>query len=130
MSDQLLRSQENPLAGVPDGWVTDRYSFEEEEWCVAYSSDADRKKLYIENSLVKESDSDSFSFLRNGMPVYVTRHLRAGFYELEIARAGVSVLTGAPVSSQVRGIKSKLMVIGYLLFAFYVFSKIAERLGS
>lgn len=129
MGETVLQDEDCLDMEVPDGWVTDRYLFEGEEWCVAYSSGSESKSLYIESKLVKKSMTDTFLFWRNEVPVHVTRHLRHGYYELEIVRDGASVMSGMPLVTKVRGIKSKLMVVGYMIFAFWVFKNLPGLLG-
>lgn len=114
---------------VPEGWIIETYTLEGVEWSVVYCADVDNKQLYVGETLVCESDTDGFSFEQDGKPVRVVRHLRYGFYELEITRDGQTLLTGEPASSAVKGPKGKLMMAAYMLFAIWSLASLREMIG-
>ena len=117
------------LDGLPDGWVTDGYTIDGEKWFLAYSPEENNRRLYIGDALVIESDDDNFSFDRDGCSIRVVRHLRGGFYELEILRGEESRFSGRPTSSKVKGLKNNLMIAGYILFAIWFFMRLREQIG-
>jgi len=117
------------LVEVPDGWVSDSYSISGVKWLVIYSPEKGIKKLYIKDVFVCETEADIFYFQQDEGPVKVVKHLRRGFYELEIIRSGVSLLSGKPKSSSIKGMKGKVMVAGYMMFAIWMYVSFRDTVG-
>ncbi|MEP5231863.1 MAG: hypothetical protein ABJQ78_10545 [Alloalcanivorax sp.] len=117
------------LVEVPDGWVSDSYSISGVKWLVIYSPEKGIKKLYIKDVFVCETETDIFYFQQDEGSVKVVRHLRRGFYELEIIRSGVSLLSGKPKSSSIKEVKGKVMVAGYMMFAIWMYVSFRGAVG-
>lgn len=121
--------KEKPEIDVPYGWLTDTFRIEESVWSVVYPSEDGAKKLYIDNEKVGEGVDDTFSFERDGEPVQVVRHLRNGFYELEVIRNGESLFSGKPTSSEIKGKKMKIMIAVYMLISFWMYLNFRDTIG-
>ena len=94
-----------------------------------YSPEKGIKKLYIKDVFVCETETDIFYFQQDEGSVKVVSHLRRGFYELEIIRSGVSLLSGKPKSSSIKEVKGKVMVAGYMMFAIWMYVSFRGAVG-